>query len=93
MGGIARWKLILRGTNPTLFDLQKDPGEQRELNVQSHPIAARFLRIHLGQFLGASSRRDWLLPTVAGPAAALKQEATELDAKTKGELKALGYAN
>jgi hypothetical protein len=47
----------------------------------------------LGQFLGAKDRKNWLSAEQKAPAVELKQEATELDEKTKKELKALGYAN
>jgi hypothetical protein len=47
----------------------------------------------LGQFLGAKDRRNWLSAEQKEPAVELKQEATEIDEKTREELKALGYAN
>jgi arylsulfatase A-like enzyme len=89
----GRYKLILRGVNPTLFDLKTDPNEQKELDMAAHPIAMRYCRIMLGQFLGAKDRKNWLSADQKAPAVELKQEATELDEKTKKELKALGYAN
>ena len=89
----SRYKLILRGVNATLFDLKTDPNEQKELDLASHPIAMRYCRIMLGQFLGAKDRKNWLSADQKAPSVELKQEATELDEKTKKELKALGYAN
>ncbi|MCS6797889.1 MAG: sulfatase [Myxococcota bacterium] len=88
----GRFKLVLRGVNPTLFDLQTDPGEQRELPVGRHPIAMRFLRIHLGQFLGATNRARWL-DAVQGQGRAVATEAAEMDPEIRRQLGALGYAN
>jgi arylsulfatase A-like enzyme len=89
----GRYKLILRGVNATLFDLVNDPNEKTELPIDKHPIAMRYCRVMLGQFLGARDRRNWLSAEQKEPAIELKQEATEMDEKTRGELKALGYAN
>jgi len=89
----GRWKLILRGLNVTLFDLEKDPGERRELKRRNHPIAMRYLRILLGQFVGARDRGHWLHANPAGESVKLGEEDTEIDEKTRQGLKALGYAN
>lgn len=89
----GRYKLILRGVNATFFDLKTDPNEQKELDLASHPIALRYCRIMLGQFLGAKDRKNWLSAEQKAPSVELKQEATDMDEKTKKELKALGYAN
>jgi arylsulfatase A-like enzyme len=89
----GRWKLIMRGLNSTLFDLKSDPGEKVELDLASHPIALRYCRIMLGQFLGARDRGDWLSAAPKGKSVDLKGEATDMDEKTKAGLKALGYAN
>jgi choline-sulfatase len=89
----GRYKLILRGVNTTLFDLKTDPNEQKELDFAAHPIAMRYCRIMLGQFLGAKDRKNWLSADQKAPALELKQEATDIDEKTAKELKALGYAN
>jgi arylsulfatase A-like enzyme len=88
-----RWKLILRGLNPTFFDLKTDPGEKVELDLKSHPIALRYCRILLGQFLGARDRGDWVSAVQKGKSVELKSEAAEMDEATKAGLKALGYAN
>jgi arylsulfatase A-like enzyme len=89
----GRWKLILRGINSTLFDLEKDPGEQKELDGRNNPIAMRYCRTMLGQFLGAGDRGDWLNPNPKFRSVPLDQVATDIDAKTRENLKALGYAN
>lgn len=89
----GRWKLILRGTNPTMFDLERDPGEQRELPMSAHPIAARYLRILIGQYLGASDRGHWL-DAVQGQGVQLRREAPQrLDRETCAQLRALGYVD
>jgi choline-sulfatase len=89
----GRWKLILRGLTPTLFDLEADPREQVELDIQAHPVAMRYCRILLGQFLGARDRGDWLNADPPQRSVELKGEDTEVDEVTRAGLKALGYAN
>ncbi|MEM9191264.1 MAG: sulfatase [Myxococcota bacterium] len=88
----GRWKLVLRGINATLFDLEADPGEQRELDRTDHPIAMRFLRIHLGQFLGASDRSRWM-DYDQGAGTNLQRQEAEMDDTIRDQLRALGYAN
>jgi arylsulfatase A-like enzyme len=88
-----RWKMILNGMNTKLFDLQEDPGERNEItDMTRHPIAARFLRIHLGQYLGATNRGEWWTPTQR-QAQQLGTEAAEMDETIRAQLRALGYAN
>jgi arylsulfatase A-like enzyme len=89
----GRWKLILRGLNATLFDLKSDPRELEELDQKAHPIAMRYCRILLGQFLGARDRGDWLSAAPKRKSVDLKSEAADMDDATKAGLKALGYAN
>jgi arylsulfatase A-like enzyme len=89
----GRWKLVLRGINASLFDLQSDPGEQGELDRHDHPIAMRYCRTMLGQFLGATNRQNWLLPEQGAAAPALQRENAEMDETIRGQLEALGYAN
>lgn len=86
----GRWKLILRGHNPTMFDLETDPGEQRELDMNRHPIAARYLRVLIGQYLGALDRGSWLSADQRARAQ-MGSEAAVLDAETCAQLRALGY--
>jgi len=88
----GRWKLIMRGVNTTLFDLETDPGELKELRIEDHPIAMRYCRVLLGQFLGATDRRNWL-SAEQGQSVNLAGEAAEMDEATKAGLKAIGYAN
>jgi choline-sulfatase len=89
----GRWKLILRGLNATFFDLKSDPHEQTELDPLTKPIAMRYCRILLGQYLGTRDRGDWLTALPKGRSVDLKAEATVMDDATKAGLKALGYAN
>lgn len=86
----GRWKLILRGHNPTMFDLETDPGEQRELDMNRHPIAARYLRVLIGQYLGAVDRGNWLSARQTARAVASGAN-TALDAETCAQLRAMGY--
>ncbi|MDD9946187.1 MAG: sulfatase [Myxococcales bacterium] len=88
----GRWKLVLRGSKATLFDLAKDPGEQTELDYRKYPVAMRYCRTMLGQFLGADSKGNWLAAG-GGTREALKAEDTDIDSETRDQLKALGYAN
>jgi hypothetical protein len=89
----GRWKLILSGLRTTFFDLKNDPGEKVELDLQSHPIALRYCRILLGQFLGARDRGDWVSAVQKGKSVELTGEGVDMDEHTKAGLKALGYAN
>jgi arylsulfatase A-like enzyme len=86
----GRWKLILRGTNETFFDLETDPTEQKELDRSKFPIASRYTTILLGQFLGAKDRRSWLRG--GGTGQKLEQEDANIDDVTRAQLKAIGYA-
>jgi len=88
---VGRWKLILRGTNETMFDLQSDPTEQKELDRSKHPIAARYTTLMLGQFLGARDRRHWLGGS-QGQGVKLEKENAAIDDTLREQLKAIGYA-
>jgi choline-sulfatase len=89
----GRWKLILSGLRATFFDLKSDPGEKVELDLQSHPIALRYCRILIGQFMGARDRGDWVSAVQKGKSPDFKGEGVDMDEHTKAGLKALGYAN
>ena len=85
------WKMILNGSNTKLFNLTTDPGEDREItDMTRHPIAARYLRILLGQYLGATDRGLWWSATQASGATLGTENAT-MDAETCAQLQALGY--
>src|SRR5690606_34989167 len=50
----GRYKLVVRANlSSVLFDLEADPGERNEREVHDFPVAGRYLRILLGQYLGA----------------------------------------
>ncbi len=87
----GRFKLILRGTNETMFDLTADPEEQHELDRSKHPIAARYTASLLGQFLGARDRRHWLMGE-QGTGTKLERENAAIDDTLREQLKGLGYA-
>lgn len=90
----GRWKFIQRGGkgDGTLFDLQRDPDELRELNPARSAIAWRYSRILLGQFLGAKDRHNWY-DANQGASKQLKGESTQIDDETRKQLCALGYGN
>ena len=89
----GRYKLVLRGLTPTLFDLATDPREQVELNLAEHPIALRYCRILLGAFLGAKNRGDFTNAEPGRPSVELRGGEAQVDEATKAGLRALGYAN
>ncbi len=86
------WKLILNGINATFYNLAEDPGEQREVNRHEHPVAVRYLRVMLGQFLGATDRRSWL-DGQQGEGTRFETQEAEMDDAIRDQLRALGYAN
>ncbi len=89
----GRWKLIVRGNfTTTLFDLAEDPGERSQLEPMDRPIAARFCRIHLGIWNGASNRARWL-DADQGQGQQLQQQDAQMDTEIRSQLRALGYAN
>ena len=88
----GRWKLVLRGLTPTFFDLENDPRELTELDMAEHPIAARYCRVLIGQFLGALDRGDWLNANPTGRSVELKGDDAVIDEATAAGLRALGYA-
>ncbi len=88
----GRWKLRLRGLNVDFFDLKRDPAERAELAPRQAPVAFRYLRMLLGQFLGATNRSRWM-EAEQGEGLQLRQADTVIDAQTRQHLKALGYAN
>ncbi len=90
----GRWKFVQRGGrgDGSLFDLQRDPGEHTELSSTKTPIAWRYSRILLGQFLGAKDRHRWYQAN-QGASKQLKGESTQIDDETRKQLCALGYGN
>jgi arylsulfatase A-like enzyme len=86
-----RWKLVFKGGGSTLFDLQNDPGETRDVS-DTAPIAMRYARIMLGQFLGSPSRGQWWAPVTESQSNRRQQERVEVDPTLRDQLRALGYA-
>jgi arylsulfatase A-like enzyme len=86
------WKLVLNGINATFFDLANDPGEQREVQRAEHRVAVRYLRIMIGQFLGATDRSRWL-DAEQGRGTRFETENAQMDDTIRDQLRALGYAN
>ena len=89
----GRYKLVVRANlSSVMFDLEADPAEADEREVHDFPIAGRYTRILLGQYLGAVNRGQWLRAQqdALGP---LEAENAEMDDTIREQLRALGYAN
>ena len=89
----GRYKLVVRANQSSvMFDLGADPKEETERDLHDFPIAGRYMRILLGQFLGARNRGQWLSAQqeALGP---LEAESAEMDETIREQLRALGYAN
>ena len=93
-------KLILRGNlRHAFFDLGADPWEKNEMKGQKQPIAMRYLRVLLGQYLGVPNRGDWRSPQTVGKhrrrqaakRAPLKKEKQKMTPELCRQLVALGY--
>lgn len=89
----GRYKLVVRANlSSVMFDLGDDPEERRERDVGDFPIAGRYTRILLGQFLGARNRGQWLRAR-QDEAQSIEVENAEMDDSIRAQLRALGYAN
>ncbi|MFW6086571.1 MAG: sulfatase [Myxococcota bacterium] len=88
----GRWKLVLRGLTADFYDLEEDPGEEEPLSATRHPIAFRYCRAMLGQFLGSTDRSSWF-EGGQGEGTDLDSEEADMDDTTREQLEALGYAN
>ncbi|MEM9194917.1 MAG: sulfatase [Myxococcota bacterium] len=89
----ANFKFIVRGNLTTsIFDLGQDPGEENQLDLTDRPIAARYLRIHSGQFLGSTDRGNWMSAN-QGRGVQLRAGEVRMDDTLRGQLEALGYAH
>ncbi len=87
----GRWKMIINGNNTKMFDLQDDPHERNEVTDMTHwPVAERYLRILLGQYLGSVDRGHWWSADQHAQRA-VAAGAAELDHETCEQLRALGY--
>ena len=72
-----------------LFDLERDPGEQNEVDARRHSIAMRYLRIHSGQLLGVTNRAGWL--TGGGGQSRVQAETADMNLELCQQLVAIGY--
>ncbi len=80
---VGRLKLVQRTERTVLlYDTTDDPGETHDL-AADHPIGVRYARGLLGLFLAGVEH---------GSRRSIAAQATEIDATTRGELEALGYA-
>lgn len=89
----GRHKLLMRGPASThLYDLEADPHCQKNLE-DTRPITLTYMRSLLGQFQGATSKRDWRDRASDAAVATVKTKAeqVQLDDETSDQLKALGY--
>ncbi len=88
----GRYKLVVRANNlsSVFFDLEADPGERTERQVSDFPIAGRYTRILLGQYLGASNRGQWLRAR-QDAAANAGAEDIQIDPALQQQLRDLGY--
>ena len=91
---MGRFKLIYRGLRTTLFDLENDPEETRDLSDE-YPIALVALRDALSRHL---ARFAAVPKAAATPGAKKKTTPTKhkadkavIDKETEAQLKALGY--
>ncbi len=90
----GRYKLIVRAnTRTAFFDLETDPHEEHDLPLQRLPIAARYTRILIGQYLGAPNRRQWLSADAGESAPQVQRENAQMDDTLRDQLRALGYGN
>jgi arylsulfatase A-like enzyme len=91
----GRYKIIYRGLARTLFDLEVDPEETRDLSDEQ-PIAFAALNDLLGQHQGRFVPTEApAAPSKPGKKAAPKKthqaEETEIDEETRKQLEGLGY--
>ncbi len=89
----ANWKFLVRGNlTHSMFDLKNDPWEKKQLTGEEAPIAARFSRIMLGQFLAAKDRRNFTSANQTEDAS-LQAGEVKMDDDLRKQLEALGYMN
>jgi hypothetical protein len=87
----GHWKMIVRGNlTASMFDLEADPGERTQLEMTAHPVAARYCRILLSQFVGATNRAQWL-EAAQSRGANVDSATSELDETTRQQLIQMGY--
>lgn len=89
----SHYKLILKGINAEYYDLARDPHEQNKLDSSRMPVASRYLRMLIGQFLGATNRAKWLEAEQGRPVNRFGAQTTNVDQEMRQQIRALGYAN
>ncbi|MGF1468911.1 MAG: sulfatase [Sandaracinaceae bacterium] len=89
----AGFKLVVRGNLTwSLFNLQADPGEQNQIDDGSvHPVATRYLRGLIGQYLGAADRGAWLEAGTEEEAPVVPGEGARIDAALCRQLERIDY--
>jgi arylsulfatase A-like enzyme len=89
---MGRWKLIVRGFRTTVFDLEKDPGETKDLS-DLRPVSFEALKDRLGMHLGRFHRHDNATTSGRSSAPPARHRATDvvIDPETRKQLEALGY--
>lgn len=89
----ANWKFLVRGNlTHSMFDLKNDPWEMKQLTGEEAPVAARFSRIMLGQFLAAKDRKNFTSASQTNDAS-LEAGEVKMDDDLRKQLEALGYMN
>ncbi len=85
---LGAYKLMFGRDRERLFDLERDPGEQKDI-LHSHPVARRACEIYLGEALGTPTKSARL----AGTPRRRQHRAgdAKMDPQLKRQLEALGY--
>lgn len=86
---LGPYKLIT-STKTQLYKVTDDPSEQEDLSA-THPLARRACEIHLYEALAVPSKHQRLLGT--SPGRRHRSTRTNIGAKLKRQLEALGYIN
>jgi choline-sulfatase len=88
------WKMRMHGPARTfLYNLADDAREATDVD-EKYPLAARALRIALGQFIGAPQKGSWAAGALAQEIVSRPEaqgEKTEVPEDLKVQLRALGY--
>ena len=87
---VGRWKLFIntRDGSEELYDLERDPREQRNL-AGKRPIALRAAQVYMGEALAVRNKAQ-RLQGISAPRKIQRVEA-QMDEATRKELEALGY--
>ncbi len=90
----GRYHWVTVGRNGELYDIEKDPTEQKNL-IKSHMIGRAYTRSLFGAFMGAKNKAAWWEPGAAVKAVVKKHEADEAEVgdDLQKQLEALGYVD